>query len=434
MDSVRCDVVVVGAGLAGAVAARELAHRGLDVVILEGRDRIGGRVLTHRAWGRDLELGGQAFCALQPHVWAESVRYGLALIDRPPIDVTYVSSGGKVTRLSSQEFGAVAQEVTERLLGDALEVFPRPYEPLHSPLARELDGRTVGQAVAALDLSPLHRDVLDGLLTVNYNAPFDDGAYTQSLRRAALVFGHTELFTEVVRWRIEGGFHRLVEAILADAGTGVRLGETVTAVENEGQAVTVRSTTLTVTARAVIITAPINVLSAITFTPPLRTGLATVAREGQLTTGVMGWVRIAGTSESFSALAPHDRALTFVRADGAAEGDTVAQVFGPDASRLDIEDLPAVARAVAELVPGAEVVASIGHNWAGDTHAGGSWAMLRPRQLTLLHGEPPGVGDVASRVRVAGSDVATGWAGYFDGAVESGIAVARDVRALLTEA
>ncbi len=53
-----CDVVVVGAGAAGLMAARELARRGLRVSVLEARDRIGGRILTHRiAEGPAVELG-----------------------------------------------------------------------------------------------------------------------------------------------------------------------------------------------------------------------------------------------------------------------------------------------------------------------------------------------------------------------------------------
>ena len=57
-----CDVVVVGAGLAGLTAARELAGAGLDVQVLEARDRVGGRTLNHSVGERPddvVELGGQ---------------------------------------------------------------------------------------------------------------------------------------------------------------------------------------------------------------------------------------------------------------------------------------------------------------------------------------------------------------------------------------
>ena len=426
--SATCDVVIVGAGLAGAVAARELSHRGLDVVAIEGREYAGGRVLTEKRWGRDLELGGQAISALQPYVWAEATRYGLPLIDRPKVDVTYVSHGSTIDVMSPEDFGALAQQVTGRLVSPAVTVFPRPYEPLSSPTAIEMDGLDLGTVVKNLGLDPREEAVLDGLLTVNFNTPYHVGAYTQSLRRAALVFGHTDLLTEVVRWRIAGGFHRLVDAILTDARCRVEFGEAVTAVESTDDGVVAHASGLSVTARAAIVTVPLNVMSTIQFDPPLAPGVAKVAHEGQLTRGIMGWVRLRGISESFSAIAPHDRRLTFIRADGTTDGDIIAQCFGPDSTRLDMNDVPSVASAVAELVPGAEVVDSVGHDWGADPFARGGWAMLAPGQLTDLHGGSPRTGD---RVRVAGSDVARGWAGYFDGAVESAIEVARDVRLLL---
>jgi monoamine oxidase len=61
------DVVVIGAGFAGLVAARELGRAGLDVIVLEARDRVGGRTWTDRRLGHDLELGGTWVHRVQPH-------------------------------------------------------------------------------------------------------------------------------------------------------------------------------------------------------------------------------------------------------------------------------------------------------------------------------------------------------------------------------
>src|SRR5262245_39031993 len=49
-NPVRCDVLVIGAGASGLGAARSLADAGRSVIVLEARDRLGGRVWTNRAW------------------------------------------------------------------------------------------------------------------------------------------------------------------------------------------------------------------------------------------------------------------------------------------------------------------------------------------------------------------------------------------------
>jgi monoamine oxidase len=65
------DVVVVGAGLAGLVAAREVAHAGRSVAVMEARDRVGGRMLSHvLADGAVFDLGAEFIGPTQNHVRA----------------------------------------------------------------------------------------------------------------------------------------------------------------------------------------------------------------------------------------------------------------------------------------------------------------------------------------------------------------------------
>lgn len=59
------DVIVIGAGFAGLMAARQLSrHHNLNVLIVEGRDRIGGRTWTAKALGEEFEMGGTWVCML----------------------------------------------------------------------------------------------------------------------------------------------------------------------------------------------------------------------------------------------------------------------------------------------------------------------------------------------------------------------------------
>ena len=75
----EADVIVIGAGLAGLTAARELAAAGYDVTVLEARDRVGGRVLNHTmAGGHVVDVGGQFVGPAQRHILGLASELGVA--------------------------------------------------------------------------------------------------------------------------------------------------------------------------------------------------------------------------------------------------------------------------------------------------------------------------------------------------------------------
>ena len=85
------DVVVIGGGFAGLTAVEESRHAGLDVLLLEARERIGGRTMTTAMSGHTVELGGACVHWHQPHVWAELTRYGIGVTaSRSPARATWV--------------------------------------------------------------------------------------------------------------------------------------------------------------------------------------------------------------------------------------------------------------------------------------------------------------------------------------------------------
>lgn len=119
------EVAVVGAGLAGLAAARDLCRAGRSVVVVEARDRVGGRVVNHRfADGTTSEIGGQWVGPTQDRVLALASELGAETFPTYDTGDLLTVRGGKVIRHRSPTFGlppaavaeiAVSQPLLERL-------------------------------------------------------------------------------------------------------------------------------------------------------------------------------------------------------------------------------------------------------------------------------------------------------------------------------
>src|ERR1041385_4181984 len=83
MDPETADVIVIGAGVAGLAAARELRRPGISVIVVEARDRLGGRIYTARdeAGPRPVELGAEVVHGRPPGLWTHPPMAGLSLVE-----------------------------------------------------------------------------------------------------------------------------------------------------------------------------------------------------------------------------------------------------------------------------------------------------------------------------------------------------------------
>jgi glycine/D-amino acid oxidase-like deaminating enzyme len=113
--TVTYDVAVIGAGYAGLIAARELAVRGRSVLLVEARDRIGGRTWTSSKDGYAWEMGGTWVHWGQPHVYTELSRYGLEGELTNCHDYSELKDGGRnhstFTRLGHRRDAAFTEQV-----------------------------------------------------------------------------------------------------------------------------------------------------------------------------------------------------------------------------------------------------------------------------------------------------------------------------------
>jgi monoamine oxidase len=421
--SEHTDVIVIGAGFAGLTAARELRQHGASVLVLEARDRIGGRTWTDTRLGVPLEIGGTWVHWTQPFVWAEICRYEQDIVQSPVARRAYWHAGGQVTEGSPDELFGLLDPGMTASLADSREWFDQPYKPFLREDFDALDGRTILDRIASLNLPADQRELVEGMWALNFNAPPEVSGLTQALRWCAAASGSWQLlFESCATYKLKNGTKSLIDAIAADGGADIRFGSVVTVVKQDSSGVTVTTDSgESFTASEVIVTLPLNILSSITFEPGLTAVTAQAAATGQASQGMKTWIRVRGEVDPFLVFGGKDLPLTFAQTEYTVDGDTILVAFGPEEARLEPTDVEAVAKAFALWRSDLEVVDATGHAWVSDRFSGETWPMLRPGQLRQLHvlQQPQG------RLHIAGSGYATGWAGFIDGAIESGIRTAR---------
>jgi nicotine oxidoreductase len=404
-----CDAVVVGGGFAGVTAAR-----GLHTLLLEARDRLGGRTWTVDFAGEQVEMGGTWVHWRQPHVWAELTRHGIPIEDYTwDWDVALVGSPPR--RYPPEEVFAKVQDLVSQVVSVDRAALPQPFDPLHDPALLERDRLSMADRVDEMDLSPPDREWISR----------SSGAYTSYLRVLALCDWDTARGHDELRYRPVGGTVAVLAGILSDAsqsggGVEVRLSSPVNAVEVSDDAVrvTTRSGDV-VSARVGVMAIPVNVWPSIEFTPALPSSHREAPGDPPHRDKVFMHVR-ADIGRVYAQL-PGTRLNSFRTFKH--YGDTqLIMGFNHDPS-LDVTDKQHVAETICEYVPEIEEVLDIrGHSWGRDEYARGETPPSRPGQLTryLADFQRP-----LGRLAFATSDIAHGYFGHIDGAIESGMRAAR---------
>ncbi len=415
------DVIVIGAGFAGCSAAREIRRAGKRPLILEGNDRIGGRTWTAHWDGQQFERGGNFFHWFQPHVWSEIVAAGCTPVAMPQSPRSAWLVGGELRTGSHLDREEIAQRAWNAYNEGSEQILPFPFTPLaHPERIRRLDKMTIEERINELDLDSDERAVMVGEGEGVASGHLDDAGALTVMRWHALS-GHNLPSTQAAAGQImiEEGTIAFLQPILDAAACELRLETPVAAVEQSADRVIITTRAgESISAEAVVVTVPLNVLHDIAFEPSLSELKQGGIALGQAGIGSKLLLKVKGPSEIVSALAD-DHPFGFVDTIFELDGDEQILVcFGRDGDEIRDRDIAWAQQQLDRLAPGFTVTGMNFHDWKADEFAQGTWAAHRPGWYTTYHAEmqrPEG------RVIFANSDLADGWAGFVDGAIESGI-------------
>ncbi|MFI6084340.1 flavin monoamine oxidase family protein [Streptomyces sp. NPDC051217] len=420
------DVIIVGAGFAGVTAARELKEKGLRSLILEARNRVGGRTWTSEFAGHPVELGGAAVDAKQPNVWAEAKRYNIATVaPEGGLDNFILPTDSGFAVVPPADAVARIKPVFTRFFEEAQNLFPNPFDPFdREALLRDADKLSLRARLDQLRLTSAEEKLISGTTGGLSGGSSTRGAYTM-LSQIWAMSGYTyEGYQGINTYGLQGGTVALLQAMLNDSGADLRLNTPVTRITEAGGSVTVTTKSgTTYTAPRVIMAVPVNVWKTIAFSPALPAEYTSVSSTGIGAPNVKKFfIRVTDNSAGAFVSQP---------AEGFPMCPIVSEGQFPDGSQLllafsttpsfDATNLATVQSTLRQLVPGIKVLSTKVQNWGSDPYALGGWSMRTPGMLT---GPYRTVQQPHGKIAFATSDIATGWSGYIDGAIESGIAAA----------
>jgi monoamine oxidase len=440
------DVIIVGAGVAGLCAARRLHREGFSVRVLEAQDRVGGRTLSQQVGREILDLGGQWQGPTQDRLAELAGELGVQMFPQHHAGRKILSWAGKIRHFSGEIPWLSPYAVFELLLMrsrmSSMAAQVPPERPWDAPQAELWDSMTL----ESWKRRHLHSKGARLFLDIVTRAVF-----TSEPRDLSFLF-----FLSYLRWghgldrlisipggaqqnRFVGGAQQICQRMAEELGDRVVLNAPVQAIAQHAGGVTVRSGAGPVEGELVIIAMPPLLAGRIDYQPRLP-----ARRDHLMARMPMGsvikyiavyekafWREAGFSGEAFSDTGPTVTTFDDTSHDGAqpalvtfSDGE-VARVWSersPDERRQAV-----LAEFVRFFGPqAARPSAFVEKNWLEDPWSRGCYVgVMGPGTMTSW---APALREPCGRIHWAGTETATDWMGYIEGAIQSGDRAAEEVR------
>lgn len=453
---VNSDVIVVGAGFAGLRAAGELTKKGLSVTVLEARDRVGGRVCPGQVGGHDIDLGGMWLGPTQRRLDALTRAQGLVRYPTWLVGECGVNVSGKAGRAPGEDFDkALGTPNRLRLLrlnweieriGSKLDVAA----PWDHPQAENLDSQTVASWVARRTASKEIREVMNVVCAALF--------CTEAREMSMLFFafycksagGLMVLLAGgpggAQNFLFDGSLHSAAARMAEELGDRVILSAPVAAIDQDAEldlAVVTTTDGSAFTARRVIMAVPPPIAAEMSWNPRLSANKRRLLAKQAMGSTIKAWLAYdepfwrrdnhnafilddtTPFSPIFDATPPGASKGLISGFFESVEGRSLAEASPEERQAIAVDTL------VRHLGPkAAKPLDYIDKDWTSEEYSRGCYgAVMPPGVLTTVGShmrEPHGL------VHWAGTETATEWSGYVEGALQSGERAASEVAAALS--
>jgi monoamine oxidase len=446
-ERIDADVCVVGAGYAGLTAARRLHQHDQSVVVLEARDRVGGRIWTQPlADGTPVDRGGAWLAPYHDAMFELAAEVGVGTYKTWVKGAHLLVDGDRMRRYTGLIPKISPLAVATIALAQTKLDWMAKKVPLDAPWtakrAAEWDARSVGSYLAHSGIrTPIGRDLFEMAVRGLFTGDLNDVSFLHLL---FLVHAHgsiNNLFSiegGAQENMVDGGAGSIAQRIAADLGDAIHLSAPVRSIRQSDDHVTIETGTLVVSARRVVVTVPPALVLDIEFDPPLADDRQTLYRKavaGPESKTLVVYDTPFWRAAGFSGQTAGPGSACEVTLDASPASGTPGVIasfaFGPVATRFDALEPAERRHAVIDALTSrlgrraASPVEFIETAWWSEPWTRGcSMAHLPPGVLTRygsLLREPFG------RIHWAGTETSTTSHSAIDGAVRSGDRAAAEI-------
>jgi len=397
------EIVIIGAGLAGLVAARDLLRAGREVIVVEARNRVGGRTwsVPFDAAGCLVDLGAE---------WLAPEHHTTVVKELQAYSLCLEASAAQPTSAEAAPLmpvGDVRQWLDQlSTAANAIDVSAPDWymggSSLDCPVTQCL--RDMNVPPECTDAFLAHSFALQGGHPDEYSM--------LNLLHEFAAFGGIEQAFSAAEYRVAGGAQALAQAVAFELGNSIRLDWEVQRIRHDESGVVVEGPCGSLSAELAIVAMPVNVLSDIRLELSLPAEARAVIASGHAGRAAKGWAA-ATLPHPLQSVGWPDAIEVYSRRGSRSDAICTFGAAIPDHGAA----LERGWSALNQRHPDVRLLgAFLSHDWVQDPFARGTWLSMAPGQATGIHA----LSNMPPPCLFAGGDLSRGWYGWMEGAVTSG--------------